>query len=157
MFLILVRLACNELIVHLDTLRRRVAHALDLPVVVLHLYLFQPLVRDLPEHVVLATLLLVGSGRRADYLGRRFRRLRADFASLRVFAAAYWVRRVFHLLLLVVVVLLLLMRYYRLVRLEVFTNSLIDSLLADFVIVGRLHFNHVFQIIDVICIELRVL
>lgn len=123
----------------------------------LHLNLFQPLVGDLPEHVVLAAVLLVRGGRGADDLGRRFGRLRADFARLRVFAAAYWVRRVLHLLLLVVVVLLLLVRYYRLVGLEVFTNSLVNSLLADFVIVGRLHFNHVFQIIDVICIELRIL
>ena len=105
----------------------------------------------------MAAVLLVRGDRGADDLGWRFGRLGADFARLRVFAAAYGVRRVLHLLLLVVVVLLLLVRYDWFVGLEVFTNSLVNSLLSDFVIVGRLHFNHVFQIIDVICIELRIL
>lgn len=48
---------------------------------------------------------------------------------------------IFHLL---IVTLLLLVGYNRFIRFKVFTNSLIYSLLSDFVIIGRFDFNHVF-------------
>jgi len=79
--------------------------------------------------------------------------LGSDFARLGVFAAADGVWGVLHLVL-GVVVLGLLVRDYGLVGLEVFTNSLIYGLLADFVIIGRFHFDHVLQIVYVIGIEL---
>ena len=54
-------------------------------------------------------------------------------------------------------VLLLLVCYNRLVGFEVFPNSLINSLLSNFVIISSLYLNHVFQIIYIVCIELGVL
>ena len=58
---------------------------------------------------------------------------------------------------LLIVVLLLLVGYNWLVRLEVFPNSLIYSLLSNFVIISGLDLDHVFQIIYIVCIELGIL
>ena len=62
----------------------------------------------------------------------------------------------FHLLLLIKLLLLLVI-YDGLVGLKVFTYSLIDCLLSNFVIIAGLDVNHVFQIIYVATVELRIL
>ena len=49
-----------------------------------------------------------------------------------------------HLVLLIFTILLLLMRYDGFVWLEVFTNTVVDSLLPDLVVICRFHFYHVF-------------
>lgn len=61
----------------------------------------------------------------------------------------------FHLL--VHILLLLLVVDDRLVWFKVFTNPLIYSLLSNFVIIACLDFDHVFEIVDIATIELRIL
>ena len=58
---------------------------------------------------------------------------------------------------LLIVAWLPLMSYNWLIGFEVLANSLINCLLANFVIIRRLHLNHVLQIIDVRRIKLGVL
>ena len=62
----------------------------------------------------------------------------------------------FHLLLLIDGMLLRVI-YDGLVGFEVFTYTLIDSLLSNFIIIAGLDFDHVFEIIYVTTIELRIL
>ena len=139
----------------------------------LHFDLFQPLVRDFSNDIGVTTCRLIGHGtcisRLTAYnLGRRFGRLRANFAWLGVFSAANRVGRVLNLYLTVTMMtvnlslLLLLMAWLLrldngLIRLKVFSNPLIYSLLANLVIICRLHFNHIFQIVYVTGPELLAL
>lgn len=44
-----------------------------------------------------------------------------------------------------------------LVRFKILADSLIYGLLANFVIVGGLHLDHVFQIVYIVCVKLGVL
>lgn len=121
----------------------------------LHLDLFQSLIGNLAQDVLLCGI------RGPDYLRGRLRRLGANFAGLRVLATTDRVWRVLHLVLSlqcwVVVRLLLVVRYNGLVRLEVFPNPLINGLLADLVVIGRLHLDHVFQVVQISRLKLRVL
>lgn len=68
MLLVLLRLIHLHL-VHLDALGWGVAQSLDLSVVVLHLYLFKPLIGDLTKHRVLSVG-CVGSASRTNNLRR---------------------------------------------------------------------------------------
>ena len=59
-----------------------------------------------------------------------------------------------HLLLLLVNLLLLWMIYNRLIRLKLFTQPLVDGLLADLVVVAGLHLDHIFEVVYVTCVRI---
>ena len=64
----------------------------------------------------------------------------------------------FHIWILhLLVVTLLLVCNDWLVRFEILADSLIDGLFTNFVIVGGLYLDHVFQIVYIVCIELGAL
>jgi len=59
--------------------------------------------------------------------------------------------------LLLINLLLLLVVYNGLIRLKVLTNPLIDSLFANFVVIAGLNFYHVFQVVYIATVKLRIL
>lgn len=104
LFIVLMLLGLtHQLVCYLDALRGRIAHALDLSVIMLHFYFLEALVCDLADYVRVAVaaahacLVRARDRLAADYLRRRFRRLRANFAGLGVLSAADGVGRVLHL------------------------------------------------------------
>jgi hypothetical protein len=173
LLVVLVLRLAHELVVDFDALRRRVAHPFYFSIVVLHLYLLQSLVGDFADYVgVTRTTCGLTRQRHGVCLARyhlrgRFCGLRADLARLGVLPTAYLVRRVLnrHLRVAMMAVRLrlhlLLVALLRLedglLRLEVLANALVYRLLPDFVIVRRLHLDHIFQIVDVARSELLAL
>jgi hypothetical protein len=174
LLVVLVLRLAHELVVDFDALRRRVAHPFYFSIVVLHLYLLQSLVGDFADYVgVTRTTCGLTRQRHGVCLARyhlrgRFCGLRADLARLGVLPTAYLVRRVLNrhlrvammavrLRLHLLLVALLLRLEDGLLRLEVLANALVYRLLPDFVIVRRLHLDHIFQIVDVARSELLAL
>ena len=174
LLVVLVLRLAHELVVDFDALRRRVAHPFYFSIVVLHLYLLQSLVGDFADYVgVTGTTCGLTRQRHGVclaryHLGGRFGGLRADLARLGVLPTAYLVRRVLNrhlwvavmavrLCLHLLLVALLLRLEDGLLRLEVLADALVYRLLPDFVIVRRLHLDHIFQIVDVARSELLAL
>lgn len=60
----------------------------------------------------------------------------------------------FYLLLLLINLLLLWMIYYRLIRLKLFTQPLVNGLLADLVVVAGLHLDHIFEVVYVTSVRI---
>lgn len=123
----------------------------------LHLDLFKSFVGDFAEHYVLAVGCIIST---TDDLRWCLCRLGTDFAGLATTLSANRIRRVLHLVLrlhLLIHVLLLLVIDNRLVWFKVLANPLIYRLFSNFVIIARLDFDHVFKIVDIATIELRIL